>query len=129
MAVIKVDDLEHAVGEILTKYFDGIADGANELVAKVAAETVLDLKASSPRSTRKGRHYAESWKLRQTVRMKASSEVEIYNSKYQMTHLLEHGHIKVVHGKVLGFTDARPHIKNAEDRAIRKLLKGIEGLT
>lgn len=128
MAVIKVDDLEKAVDEILTKYFDGMVDGANELVAKVAAETVLELKSKSPRSDRKGSHYADSWKLRQTARMKASSEVEIYNSKYQLTHLLEHGHVKVVHGKVLGFTDARPHIKSAEEKAINKLVKGIEEL-
>lgn len=126
MAVIRVDDLEKAVGDILEQYFDGVAAGANEAVAKVAAETVLDLKASSPRGTTRNRHYADGWKLRQNKRQRARSEIEVYNTQYQLTHLLEHGHVKVVHGRVLGFTDARPHIAAAEHRAIKKLINGIE---
>ncbi len=125
MATVKVnpDQLGDAVDKILTEYFDGVEVGATRLVAEVATETTAKLQGSSPRDSGK---YAKGWRIKQGKKAKARNEVEIYNTRYQLTHLLEHGHVKVVHGTVLGFTAARPHIAAAEQEAINKLLKGIE---
>lgn len=125
MATVKVnpEQLGDAVSEILTEYFDGIETESTKLVAEVAAETTAKLQGTSPRDSGK---YAKGWRVKQGKKAKARNEVEIYNTRYQLTHLLEHGHVKVVHGTVLGFTAARPHIAKAEQEAIDKLLKGIE---
>ena len=125
MATVKVrpEQLGDAVDKILTEYFDGIETESTRLVAEVAAETAAKLQVTSPKDTGK---YAKGWRVKQGKKAKARNEVEIYNTRYQLTHLLEHGHIKVVHGTVLGFTAARPHIAAAEQEAINKLIKGIE---
>lgn len=125
MATVKVnpEQLGDAVDKILTEYFDGVETEATRLVAEVATETTAKLQVTSPKDTGK---YAKGWRVKQGKKAKARNEVEIYNTRYQLTHLLEHGHIKVVHGTVLGFTAARPHIAQAEQEAIDRLLKGIE---
>ena len=125
MATVKVnpEQLGDAVDKILTEYFDGAETEATRLVAEVATETTAKLQVASPKDTGK---YAKGWRVKQGKKAKARNEVEIYNTRYQLTHLLEHGHIKVVHGTVLGFTAARPHIAQAEQEAIDRLLKGIE---
>jgi len=125
MGVVKVnpEQLGDAVDKILTEYFDEVETEATRLVSEVAAETTAKLQGTSPRNSGK---YAKGWRIKQGKKAKARNEVEIYNTRYQLTHLLEHGHVKVVHGHVLGFTAARPHIAKAEQEAIDKLLKGIE---
>ena len=125
MATVKVnpEQLGDAIDKILTEYFDGVETESTRLVAEVAAETTAKLQVTSPKDTGK---YAKGWRVKQGKKAKARNEVEIYNTRYQLTHLLEHGHIKVVHGTVLGFTAARPHIAQAEQEAIDRLLKGIE---
>lgn len=125
MATVKVnpEQLGDAIDKILTEYFDGVETEATRLVAEVATETTAKLQVTSLKDTGK---YAKGWRVKQGKKAKARNEVEIYNTRYQLTHLLEHGHIKVVHGTVLGFTAARPHIAQAEQEAIDRLLKGIE---
>lgn len=125
MATVKVnpEQLGDAIDKILTEYFDGVETESTRLVAEVATETTAKLQVTSPKDTGK---YAKGWRVKQGKKAKARNEVEIYNTRYQLTHLLEHGHIKVVHGTVLGFTAARPHIAQAEQEAIDRLLKGIE---
>ena len=125
MATVKVnpEQLGDAVDKILAEYFDGVETEATRLVAEVATDTSAKLQVTSPSDSGK---YAKGWRVKQGKKAKARNEVEIYNTRYQLTHLLEHGHIKVVHGTVLGFTAARPHIAQAEQEAIGRLLKGIE---
>ena len=118
MATITVKELNQAIADICEKFFDGVASDSEKAVAEVAAETVTELQSTSPKDTGK---YARGWKVRQNAKQKYNSEVEVYNTKYQLTHLLEHGHVKVVHGHVLGFTAARPHIAKAEQHANEKL--------
>ena len=44
--------------------------------------------------------------------------VAVYNSKYQLTHLLEKGHVVVnAKGQVIGTAPAYPHIEPAEKKA------------
>lgn len=120
---IKVEpgQLGEAVTQILTEYFDGIYDKADEAVAETAAETVLELQSNRPAGKYTTGKYDKSWKVRQNKKLKDNFEVEVHNTQYQLTHLLEHGHLKVVHGTVCGFTDAQPHIANAEKKAIKTL--------
>lgn len=117
------ENIDKAISDTISKYFHDVWNRTSESVAMIAAETVVELKRNSPKD--KG-EYADSWVIYQTRRAKRKHEVVVANRRYQLTHLLEHGHVKVAHGKVLGFTDAVPHIGDAERRAIKKLVKRIE---
>lgn len=122
---IKVDakNVDKAITDILEEYFDGIRTESNEAVAEVAAETVIELQSSSPADSGK---YAKGWRVKQINRDRSAASVVVHNVRYQLTHLLEHGHVKVIHGKVLGFTNPKPHIAEAEKNAINKLTNRIK---
>lgn len=120
---IRVTDFEKAVNDIVEEYFDGVAKKSTQVVAEVSVETVQELESTSPHKSGK---YQKGWRIKQGKKTDRANDVEIYNTRYQLTHLLEHGHVKVIHGKVLGFTSPRPHIANAEQHAIEKLIDGIE---
>lgn len=120
--IVEVDDFATAVNEIIGEYYGSVADKANMLVAETAVETAQLLQATSPK---KHGEYARSWYVRENKKRKDSCELEIANHVYQLTHLLEKGHIKVVHDTILGFTKPIEHIRPAEELAINKLLNGL----
>lgn len=122
--VVEVNDFAQAVNEVIGEYYSSIADRANMLVAETAVEAAQELKRTSPRRPQHG-EYADGWYIRQNKKRKDSCELEIANHVYQLTHLLEHGHLQNVHGTITGFTEAQPHIKPVEDKAINTLLRGL----
>lgn len=92
------------------------------IINDVAKETVKELKATSPRRKGpQGGQYKKNWAYKKLREDSVRSQVVIYEKKpeYRLTHLLEKGHAKRGGGRV----DARPHIKKAEEKAI----KSIEG--
>lgn len=90
------------------------------IINDVAKETVKELKATSP-CRPQGGEYKKKWAYKKLREDSVRSQVVIYVKKpeYRLTHLLEKGHAKRGGGRV----DARPHIKKAEEKAI----KSIEG--
>ncbi|MEE0896820.1 MAG: hypothetical protein U0L88_04245, partial [Acutalibacteraceae bacterium] len=57
---------------------------------KVAKETVQKLKNTSPKGSPHKRKYAEGWK----VSKKDRGDLVVHNAtNYQLTHLLENGHV------------------------------------
>lgn len=121
---INCDDFARAVSEVLEDYFDNVTSGGNELVASVAVECVQELKRTSPKD--KG-DYANGWTIKYTKKLKNNREIVVHNAPcYRLTHLLEWGHLKVVHNTVLGFTSGQPHILQAEGNAIKSLENGLE---
>lgn len=120
---IECNDFARAVSEVIEDYFDNITSGGNELVASTAVECVQELKRTSPRD--KG-DYANGWTIKYTKKLKRDQEIIIHNAPcYRLTHLLEWGHLKVVHNTVLGFTSGQPHIMIAEKNAIHSLENGF----
>lgn len=114
--------------EIMQSLYD-FADTEYETLStvldNVAKETVNQLKATSPR---KSGHYAKGWKVKKVKQEGRRYEVIVHNkTDYQLTHLLENGHVKVVWGKRTGgFVKAEPHIKKAEEAAIDKLERELK---
>ena len=111
------------VHAVLEEYLEGLEEKSAVALAEVAVETVQQLQSSSPRDNG---DYAAGWYIKQTVKARKANEVVIGNRHYQLTHLLEHGHIKVVHKTVLGFTAGKEHIRPAEQHAIKSMLDRIE---
>ena len=113
MSNVKIDSLSSEVMKELEKYADVTTEKVKKAVQN-AGKTVRDeIKASAPSDTGK---YSKSWTIK-TVRETSSSLQLVVHSKnkYQLTHLLEFGHAKRGGGRV----SARPHIENAEEKAIK----------
>ena len=89
----------------------------------VAKEAVRKLKNTSPRKTGK---YARSWSLKRKKTGRGIPEVTIYNKVYQLTHLLENGHVVRNAKGTYGRTNGIKHIKPVEDWAADALPQEIE---
>lgn len=112
---IKIDDMTDAIMKELKQYSDDLNEEIKVDTLKVAKETVKQLKLTSPKKTGA---YARSWSQKESVKGERVSKRVIYNKEhYQLTHLLEKGHAKVKGGRVEG----HPHIKPAEEKAIKEL--------
>lgn len=108
-------DLTAQVNKILMEYADDVDKAMVEVEDKVAKEAIKRLKATSPKNKKNGghKHYSDTWKI-DTRNKKLYAHTIIYNSQYQLTHLLENGHNIVSGGRVVGHATAKPHIKAVE---------------
>ena len=119
-----------------------IAGAIEELAEEISLETLKAIEKATDETAEEGleitknktlqaaiggKKYIRGWRVRKSLRG-AYKEAYIYNRQYQLTHLLERGHPIVRNGKVVGRSDARPHIRKAEE-AIQKLyLKNLQNL-
>lgn len=116
---IKIDNLTNAIMKELQNYSDEINEAVKVDIKEVAKETAKQLKTTSPK--RYG-NYAKSWGTTPTVKGKHAYKETVHNKKhYRLTHLLEFGHAFKNGGRARAF----PHIKPAEDQAIKELEKRI----
>ena len=112
---ISISQLSAAVMEELEGYADLAAEDM-----KAAATVRKDIEASAPRNTG---DYAKSWTVKTTKESSNALQVTVHSrNRYQLAHLLEHGHAKRGGGRVA----ARPHIAAAEEAGIEQLEREIE---
>lgn len=121
---VKVRDFGAAVFDILDKYADEV-EGELPSIVQTSAEVgakVIKAKAQSVNGGIKGTgKYINDITVR-VYKGRLLSEATIYCPKhYQLTHLLENGHILKAHGKVYGTTRAFPHWAPGEEAAIKTL--------
>ena len=107
--------------DTVSKNVKGVLETDSMAVAK---ETVQKLKNSSPR---KDGSYASGWK----VSKKQGADLVVHNATdYQLTHLLENGHVVRNKKGTYGRTRAIKHIAPAEEWAAeelpRRVLEDIE---
>lgn len=120
---IKIDDMTNAIMKELKQYSEELNEEIKVDTKKVAQEAVKQLKSTSPK--RSGA-YAKSWTQKESVKGEHVSKRVIYNKDhYQLTHLLENGHVKIKNGKAAGRVDGISHIKPAEEKAIKNLEEKI----
>ena len=95
--------------------------GSWTITRKKAADTVKkEISATAPVGTGK---YAKSWATKTTAENSHALEITVHSrNRYQLAHLLEHGHAKRGGGRVA----ARPHIAAAEEHGIEELEREIE---
>ena len=117
---VTIDQMASAIMEGLTEYADLATDELKKSVKK-AGKTVKDeISKTAPKHTGK---YQKSWAVKTVNETSNSLDVVVHSrNRYQIAHLLEHGHAKRGGGRVA----ARPHIAPAEEKGIEELEKEVE---
>ena len=117
---VLIDEMDNAIMEELEKYADLAADELKAAVKETAASVRKDIQAGAPVDTGK---YKKSWSVKNVREDSESIELVVHSrNRYQIAHLLEHGHAKRGGGRVA----AKPHIASAEQRGNEKLVQTIE---
>lgn len=106
----RIQGITNEIAKILTEYSNEIEVGISLAKDSVSKKTAQNLKSTSPRGAT-GR-YAKGW----TVSNINGKKVVHNKTDYQLTHLLEYGHVKVNGGR----TESKPHIRPAEEQAIQE---------
>lgn len=117
---IPVDKLVETVMEGLKDYADLATEDLKKSVRKAANSVKKDISANAPKDTGA---YAKSWATKTTKETANTLEITVHSrNRYQLAHLLEHGHAKRGGGR----TPARPHIAPAEEKAEKVMEREIE---
>ena len=121
----KTESVAVQMQEILDEYSQEVTDATNDAINSTAKETVRKLKNTSPKKSGK---YARGWTLKRekgsgSVKIK---DVTVYNKQYQLTHLLENGHVVRNAKGTYGRTNGIKHIKPVEEWANSELPLEIE---
>ena len=113
-----IDDMADEIMKGLTEYAE-LADSAMKKAVRKTAKTVKEeISANAPKRT--GR-YAKSWATKKTKENSHTLEMTVHSKdRYQIAHLLEHGHAKRGGGRVSG----KPHIAPAEQHG-EELLESL----
>ena len=114
-----IDGLADAIMEGLKEYSDLASSEVKGAVRKAGKLVKDEIAANAPKKTGA---YSKSWSVKATKETSESLELVVYSkNRYQIAHLLEHGHAKRGGGRVAG----RPHIAPAEEKAVRELEEEI----
>ena len=117
---VSIDEMDNAIMEELEKYADLATDELKAAVKETAASVRKDIQSGAPVDTGK---YKKSWSVKNVREDSESIELVVHSrNRYQIAHLLEHGHAKRGGGRVA----AKPHIASAEQRGNEKLVQTIE---
>lgn len=119
-STVRIDQMADAIMQGLNEYAE-LATEDMKKALKAASKTVKkEIQAGAPQ---KSGAYSKSWAVK-TVRETANSLEQTVHSKnrYQLAHLLEHGHAKRGGGRVSG----KSHIAPAEQMGIEQLEDAIE---
>ena len=103
-----IDDMASEIMSGLQEYADLAAAEMKKAVKKTATEVKKEIAANAP--VKSGR-YKKSWTTKTAKENSHTLEMTVYSKdRYQIAHLLEHGHAKRGGGRVASI----PHIAPAE---------------
>ena len=120
-----IDDLASEIMKGLTEYAELADTAMKKAVRKTATAVKNEISANAPK---KSGRYQKSWAAKKVKENSHALEMTVHSkNRYQIAHLLEHGHAKRGGGRVA----AIPHIAPAESNGevlltelIEKALKG-----
>ena len=114
-----IDNLAKTIMEGLQEYADVASTDVKTAVRKAGKNVKAEISANAPKRTGA---YAKSWAVKTEKETAHSLEVVVHSkNRYQIAHLLEHGHAKRGGGRVAGI----PHIAPAEENAVKQLEEDI----
>jgi hypothetical protein len=120
--VVEIDGLTNEIARYLQQYTREVEDEIKVSQKEVSREAVKVLKKTGGFEDLSG-DYRKGWKAK-----KVGNSYVIHNATdYQLTHLLEKGHvIKNGTGRSYGRTRAFEHIAPVEKRVIDEYIKRVE---
>lgn len=118
--------------ELLTDYNEDVQEAVDKSAKESARSCVKELKNTSPKRAGHG-EYARSWAVKKQETGMGVSEYVVHNKQhYQLTHLLENGHVIRNKKGTYGRTSPIKHIAPAADAATQKFEQSakekIEGI-
>lgn len=117
---VTIDEMASAIMDGLQEYADLATDDLKKAVKKAGKSVKDEIANTAPKDTGK---YAKSWSVKTVKETSNSLDVVVHSkNRYQIAHLLEHGHAKRGGGRVA----AIPHIAPAEEKAIEVLETEVE---
>lgn len=130
--IIRIDELDEAIRAEVEAMNAEVISNCNKAAEKAAKSAVKELKATSPvRADGYNRKYppgsyAKSWTFKKEGNVLGVAGYTVYNAKhYQLTHLLEFGHIIAGTGKR---SKAFPHIGDVNNKASQQFINEVEGM-
>ena len=115
-----IDDMASEVMKGLTEYSELADAEMKKAVRKTATAVKNEISANAPK---KSGRYRKSWTAKKTKENSHTLEMTVHSKdRYQIAHLLEHGHAKRNGGRVA----AIPHIAPAEEHGEEMLESLIE---
>ena len=113
-----IDNMAAEIMKGLTEYADLANESMKKAVKKTATSVRKEISSNAPKDTGA---YAKSWAVKKTKENSHSLEMTVHSkNRYQLSHLLEHGHAKRGGGRVAG----KPHIAPAEQNG-EELLENL----
>lgn len=117
---VTIDEMASAIMDGLQEYADLATDDLKKAVKKAGKSVKDEIANTAPKDTGK---YAKSWTVKTVKETSNTLDVVVHSkNRYQIAHLLEHGHAKRGGGRVA----AIPHIAPAEEKAIEVLETEVE---
>jgi len=118
--VVQIGDMADAIMDEMEKYASVATDALKDAVKDSAKTVKKEIEATAPVATGK---YKKSWRAKATEETSTKLTMVVHSAtRYQIAHLLEHGHAKRGGGRVA----AIPHIAPAEEKGVSELEKKIE---
>lgn len=123
-----MDTITAQLQKILNDYSEDVRRAANESIDVVSKAAVKKLKSSSPRKTGS---YAKGWTAKKEHGSGDIYTVTVHNkTDYQLTHLLENGHVirnkKGTYGRVPGIKHIKPVEEWAQNELPNEIRKELE---
>ena len=114
-------ELSKEILKYLNEYEEDIEEVTKDLTTKISKEAKSEVVAKSP--VGKTGEYHKGWSVR-TYKESKRYYVKIHNrSKYQLTHLLEFGHVT---RDGVSRTRKIPHVRPTEHKYMDKLVSELE---
>ena len=124
---VKPEQLDEAIRGQLETYSEEIRQNVNETLRQVAEETAGTLKKGGSYKERTGK-YTPDWSVtaRKAVSTTQGEQYSVHNRKhYQLTHLLEKGHVTRNGKRTRAFEHILPAEQATEELAVEAVEKAV----
>ena len=118
--MVSIDEMSDTIMKDLTEYASVATDDMKQAVRDAGNTVKKQIQTNAPVDTGA---YKKSWTVTKVSENSSSLDLVVHSkNRYQLAHLLEHGHAKRGGGRV----EARPHIAPAEESGKEQLLSELE---